>query len=221
MKNIYHFTNYIIRYLYFSFFDARQAGYYKHLILRANKNHLLNHPIGDSSIVFDVGGYTGLFSEDIAKKFDPYLFVFEPIAEFCDEISSRFRANKKVKVCNFGLADRSYEADFYLNENGSSVFPVAQTATKVKMIDICQFVSDNNIEKIDLMTINIEGGEYDLLPRVLETGLINKIETLQIQFHMFDQSEFVKKRKEIVEQILATHRVKYSFPFTWECFSKS
>lgn len=39
------------------------------------------------------------------------------------------------------------------------------------------------IDDIGLMKINIEGGEYELLERMIELGIINKVKDIQIQFH--------------------------------------
>jgi hypothetical protein len=36
---------------------------------------------------------------------------------------------------------------------------------------------------LDLPKVNIEGGEYELLERLIDTGLIGRIENLQIQLH--------------------------------------
>ena len=44
-------------------------------------------------------------------------------------------------------------------------------------------IKDLDIEKIDLLKLNIEGSEYDLLEKLLKSGLISTIDKLQIQFH--------------------------------------
>ena len=72
-----------------------------------------------------------------------------------------------------------------------------------------------NIEKIALMSINIEGGEYDLLDHILDAKLISRITYLQIQFHdISDTSE--SQREEIRGKLKLTHQEKYCFPFVWE-----
>ena len=51
---------------------------------------------------------------------------------------------------------------------------------------ISEVVSELHIERIDLIKINIEGGEYDLLPAIIDSGLIKRIKYIQVQFHNFD-----------------------------------
>ena len=41
----------------------------------------------------------------------------------------------------------------------------------------------DNLKVNALMKINIEGGEFELLERLLETRLISRIENIQVQFH--------------------------------------
>ncbi|MBU1261325.1 MAG: hypothetical protein KJ757_02310 [Planctomycetes bacterium] len=65
------------------------------------------------------------------------------------------------------------------------------------------------------MKINIEGGEYEILPRILATGLINKIKHLQIQFH--DVGPNAKTQMEnICSELAKTHRPRYQYKFVWE-----
>ena len=54
-------------------------------------------------------------------------------------------------------------------------------------MDIVEFVDSEKITEIDLLKINIEGGEYDVIPRLLDTKMINKIKYIQIQFHMLEK----------------------------------
>ena len=59
-----------------------------------------------------------------------------------------------------------------------------------------RFLLMYNLKTIDLIQINIEGAEYDLLKNWLELDIVNSINTLQIQFHNFEEIEnhITKKR---------------------------
>ena len=48
--------------------------------------------------------------------------------------------------------------------------------------------------KIDLLKINIEGGEYEVLENLIENDLIKNIDNIQIQFHDFVFSRRKEKR---------------------------
>ncbi|MGY3211138.1 FkbM family methyltransferase [Mucilaginibacter sp. HD30] len=73
----------------------------------------------------------------------------------------------------------------------------------------------NKVVWADLIKINIEGGEYDILLRMIESGLISKIKRLQIQFHELEKDSFNKMNK-IREGLLLTHRPINQYEFVWE-----
>ena len=64
----------------------------------------------------------------------------------------------------------------------------------IKLLDIVQFITEKGIQRIDLMKINIEGEEFNLLPRLLDSPLVQICRNLQIQFHDFvENSEILRK----------------------------
>ena len=73
----------------------------------------------------------------------------------------------------------------------------------------------NKIERIDLMKMNIEGGEYDLLDHLIETGFIRNIENIQVQFHDF-VPEAKQRMMKIQKELSKTHRLTYQYIFVWE-----
>jgi len=72
-----------------------------------------------------------------------------------------------------------------------------------------------SLESVDLIKINIEGGEYDLVPRMIESGIVNKCKIIRIQFHDWIPGAFAM-RKKIVKELSKTHEVEWSFPLVWE-----
>ena len=65
------------------------------------------------------------------------------------------------------------------------------------------------------MKINIEGGEYELLPILLDKGIINQIKHIQIQFHNVEGGS-EDKMKEICRKLSITHEPTYQYKFIWE-----
>ena len=45
-----------------------------------------------------------------------------------------------------------------------------QGSIKISIKDITEVIKDFDIEKIDLLKLNIEGSEYDLLEKLLKSG---------------------------------------------------
>jgi len=180
-----------------------------------DKTLRLNYDINKDSIVFDIGGYEGQWSSDIFSKYCPKIHIFEPIKEFANKISERFKKNDKIIVHDFGLINKTIESSFSLNNDSSSLFLKTQNTTIVKLRKASDFIKENKFNKIDLMKINIEGSEYDLMDDLINNDLIKNISNIQIQFHNFVPD--AKTRMEDVQRKLKqTHRITYQYPFVWE-----
>ena len=71
------------------------------------------------------------------------------------------------------------------------------------------------LKKIDLLKINIEGGEYPLLEKLVESKTIQNIQNIQIQFHDFIP-DYKKRYDLIAKELQKTHYKTYDYPFIWE-----
>ena len=175
----------------------------------------LNYDLNHSSVVFDIGGYEGQWTSDIFSKYLCTIYIFEPVNSFFQEIKNRFNKNEKIHCYNQGASNSNYVTEINLGANSSSVFKKGQGKEKIEMIDLADFLKKNNIEKVDLLKINIEGGEYDLLEHLINTDFVKKITNIQVQFH-----DFVPRAKErmtkIQERLSITHSPTYQYEFVWE-----
>ena len=174
--------------------------------------------LGDDSIVFDLGGYEGQWASDIAARYSCNIFIFEPVKEYYDIISDRFKFNRKIKCFQWGLSDKASQVEINVNEFASSIFQQDKHPSKKESISLksfSDFRGQNQLETIDLMKINIEGGEYDLLEGIISNGEISCVNNLLIQFHNFVPD--ANKRKQNIKKNLAqTHQVIFDFEYVWE-----
>ena len=74
------------------------------------------------------------------------------------------------------------------------------------------------LERIDLLKVNIEGGEYELLPFLIRSGWIKKIVDLQVQFHTIG-AEYVSAREAIRSALSKTHVESWCYWFVWESWT--
>lgn len=175
----------------------------------------LDYNLNSNSLVFDVGGYKGDFANAIYEKYRCNIFIFEPVEVYYNRLKQRFITNEKIKVFNFGLSNRDHELLISLNCDGSSVYGLSKDKEKIELRCVANFINENNIGSIDLMKINIEGGEFDVLPKLIETSLIDKIYNLQVQFHTFIP-DAVNKRNNIRTCLSETHILSWDYYFVWE-----
>ena len=175
----------------------------------------LEYPLTAASVVFDVGGYMGDWSDQIARRYSPHIFIFEPVPEYYSAIKKRFFSNEKIKVHNYGLSDKTEMRFISVLEDGSSLFRDGSNRTEIALVDIFEYLAKQNIQWIDLIKLNIEGGEYPLLTRMINTDIVEKCRDIQIQFHnCVPDAEAM--RLHIRNALSRTHFLTYDYPFVWE-----
>ena len=179
-----------------------------------------NYDLNEDSIVFDLGAYVGDFSKRIYNKFHCEVHAFEPIDKFYQKCKYRFDGISKVHSYCFGLGPKDENIEFASLDDETTSFSENITGCEnitgiIKSFD--QYTKLNNITHIDLMKINIEGGEYDLLNYLMITGIIKIIGDIQIQFHNFDYIHNAEqKRNNTIEQLRLTHYPTYAEPYIGE-----
>lgn len=176
-----------------------------------DNTHFVSYPLTDTSVVFEVGGYKGDWASKVIEKYDCYVSIFEPIESFYTAIVDKFKSNKKVLAFNFGLADYSTIVDFGVKGDESCPWVTGDTNEIVSAVDVAEVLK----LPVDLISINIEGGEYDLLLRMLETGIVKLCRNIQVQFHN-NYPDCVELREDIRTRLSETHQETYCYPFVWE-----
>ncbi len=176
----------------------------------------LDYDLNENSVVFDIGGYKGEFAGDIFCKYNATIYVFEPIASFFKIIQKKFITNPKVKIYQFGLAGKDEELQISMSDNSSSVFLKTEDSETIQLKSIVHFIQENTISSVDLIKINIEGGEYELLESLFENNLITVFKNIQVQFHDFLLDDGKERMNKIQENLSKTHQLTYQYEFVWE-----
>jgi FkbM family methyltransferase len=189
-------------------------------IAEGDRTLRLDYPLNSNSVVFDLGGYIGDWTALIYCMHSPKIHIFEPIPDFYNTIKYRFHNNKNITPYNFGLSSRNEKISIALKDDATDMFSTSDEENiEISVMDIVDFLNKNSIKHIDLLKLNIEGSEYDVLERLIDTGWIDKIDHIQIQFHDFIENSEAR-RKNIRDHISKTHEEKYNFEFIWESWSK-
>jgi len=204
-----NFPNILKVYYKFRFFY--RALYLKEprasLIWRLKKGDRKFHKdynLNKESILFDVGGFEGEFTDKILKEFDCKSYIFEPHPYYFKNLKEKYKNNKNVIVFQYGLG--GVTENIYLTDDfESSKLSNERTNLEIQIKDITEVMKNLNIHKIDLLKLNIEGSEYNLLNRLINSGKINLVKKLIIQFHE-NINDADLKRNEI-RNILATYLI--------------
>lgn len=143
----------------------------------------LDWPLTTSSVVVEVGGYCGRWALQIAERYHPRLFVFDPqpwAVAVC-----RAALGNQARVYNVALGDRDATMPMgRWGTDGCSLVNIVDDQQLGQMREIRGMFDQCQItDRIDLMLMNIEGYEYTLLPHMLDQGILPQ--RLMMQWHQF------------------------------------
>ena len=187
---------------------------------RGDYTHNITYDLNENSIVMDLGGYTGVWANQIIEKYNPNIYILEPIPEFYNGMVERFKDNNKVHLLNVGVSTKNKTDKLFLSSDGTSSNLSSGKPINVEFNTIEIVLEKFGLEEVDLIQINIEGDEYPLLENMLELGLVNKFKNIQIQFHLGIEGDVVR-RQRIHEGLKQNgFKIKFDYPFVWESWTK-
>ena len=141
----------------------------------------LDWPLTRESVVVEVGGYKGRWALQIAERYAPRLYVFEPqpwAARVCREV-----LGNKAQVLALALGTTSGVGVMSEWETDGCSLIKGDAGYEVAVAEIGGAFHSLGLSRIDLMLMNIEGYEYTLIPHMLDRGILPQ--RLMVQFHTF------------------------------------
>lgn len=176
--------------------------------------------MSDVPLMFDFGGYKGDWASLMRNRYNAQVHVFEPHPRFASALRSRFESDQSVTVHEFGLGDADRQIELCDAGDASSSFKSGgKESLQGKLRSTRAFFGEMQFPEIDVVKVNIEGGEYVLLPELINSDHIGAIKTLQVQFHLYEQED-ISRRDAIRAQMARTHRCDWSYDFVWEQWSR-
>lgn len=174
----------------------------------------LDYRIGISDVVFDCGSYRGTWSRQIYDRYHCRIIAFEPVAEYHMTTVKELMGTGAF-IYHAGIGPSNTDCTITVNGDASSTLICRGHQEKIHIISIDDVMREQSLSQIRLMKLNIEGAEYDLLDHMLDTGTINCVADLQIQFHQFAPNA-IARRHIIRERLRQTHYPTYDYEFVWE-----
>jgi FkbM family methyltransferase len=187
---------------------------------RGDYTHNITYDLNENSIIMDLGGYTGIWAQQMIVKYNPNVYIVEPVPSFYDGMVSKFENNPKVKLLNVGVGIEDRDGIIYMGGDGTSSNLINENGINVKFNTIDTILNNFGLEYADLIQINIEGDEYPLLENMILTGSINKFKNIQIQFHLGVENDVDRRNKIREHLILNGFKINFDYPFVWESWRK-
>lgn len=127
----------------------------------------LEYPLERSDLVLDLGGYEGQWASDLYAMHRCRIGVFEPVAEYAARIERRFRHNDDVRVFPIGLGGATRTETIHVGGAGSSLYRHKARSEEIRIVDVEEWLAAHASGDIALAKLNIEGGEFELLERLI------------------------------------------------------
>jgi FkbM family methyltransferase len=200
---------------------------------RDGRNRLLIDGLGltADSVAFDIGGYCGDYTASLLERYRCRVYVFEPVPAFADQIDRRFRDDARVVLFRAAIGPVSGTMALHLRNDAtsttdpgdglSSTGPTGQVDSTVVTAEVMAIgdLDQLEVDRVDLLAMNIEGGEYELIPLLAESGWLERVDRLLIQFHEISPTS--RLERERCHLLLAeSHRCDWDYPFVWESWSQ-
>jgi FkbM family methyltransferase len=165
-------------------------------------------------VVVDLGGYQGQWAAGILDQHDVQMHVFEAHPGFAADIGTRFAGDPRVTVHAVALG--SADGEFTIADDGDASGARGANATvRCRSVEAASFLQAIGVARVAVLKINIEGGEYEVLPRLIDSGVIASIDLIQVQFHRYSKAD-EDRRNAIASRLAETHELTWCYEFVWE-----
>jgi FkbM family methyltransferase len=190
----------------------------------ASAGLLLECPLNPDDVILDVGGFIGDWASQMRSRYGAFVHVFEPNPNLVEVLRKTFSTDPSVTVHPFGLAGANTTLQMSMAGMGSSVYSDSPTSTasehrEVSLRDVREIFEELGLEEVALLKVNIEGGEYDFLEKLIASGLHKRCNYIRVQFHEWYPNAR-RLRKGIVTELARTHDVEWAYPFVWESWRR-
>lgn len=171
--------------------------------------------------VFDVGGNFGQSAVKFAQAFpDADVYTFEPVPHLFSTLRANTSKFRNIKGYNLGFGDKRETATIGLALNpGANSLHIAKDAEntcEIELDTLDAFVQENNVGRIDLLKIDVEGHEIPVIH-----GALASLERKHIRY-IYVECVFSPDPEEPHTSFQEIHQILDSHGFTFiTCYTES
>ena len=168
-------------------------------------------PQKEEPVILDIGANIGAFSIYLCKELeakDPTIYAIEPSGENFYYLKRNVSLNGFSSIRCFNIAIFDKNGAGYIDTNcdydAFSVLDEKNKSTDCDEIDIVtleSFCEDNHVGQIDLMKIDIEGGEYRVFNKSINF-IKSNIRSIFIELHNLNEVDNINRFKEYIVVLL-------------------
>jgi FkbM family methyltransferase len=135
--------------------------------------------------VLDIGSSVGLFTELAKDKAAKKIMAFEVSNRATKIFNNLHGEDSRVELMKMAIWDKKEKIKIYEDENNSIISSAITKTDKyfeISSVDLDSVFRENNIERVSLMKMDIEGSEYKAFEGLSDENL-TKIENIILEFH--------------------------------------
>lgn len=183
--------------------EIGQLDWFKNSIIEEvfnNDIYQKHFEVNEGDIVLDIGASCGPFTYKILDQKPSKVYCFEPHKGLFKTMQHNLDGRDNVVLINKALAN--VDSEFIT----SGLFDITCTETWEKEnvadgIRFDTFIKENNIQKIDFIKIDAEGGEYDLFSEENLPWVIKNVKKVVGEWHL--SNEYLKNKfREFRDKVL-------------------
>jgi len=158
-------------------------------------------------IVVDIGAHIGLFSRYAIEKGAKKCFAIEPLAESYDNLLENIKPEKyinKIDTLNKAIYHSNESVFFGLGPRGGTIgarISPNKTDDVVSGIKFKDYIKSLNVEKIDYLKVDCEGGEYDIFTDENLDYIENNVKKIAGEFHKTYNKYGMNEAIKILEKL--------------------
>lgn len=168
-----------------------------------------------ASVVLDCGGHKGDFAAKIHERYGCTVHVLEPVRQYYEACCERLGASGRIFIHPWGVGLVTESAPFKIKGDMTGLFAESDEQELVLVKTMADIFSALGLDRVDLLKLNIEGGEFTAVEQLIATGLIERVRNLQVQWHPV--VTLCEPRYGHLQQVLAsTHQLTFDAGWTWQ-----
>lgn len=173
------------------------------------------YPLNADSVALDCGGYEGKWAAGIYEKYGCTIHVLEPVKQFFEQIVRRFAGVPRIKLYNWGIGEISGYSSFGIRADSTGAWADAPEPEVVHIKSVEEVFDYLKLDRVDVMKVNIEGGEWEVVPALISSGLILRVANLQVQWHPVGKGS-EEKFAALQQRLAMTHSLTFDAGWVWQ-----
>ena len=148
-------------------------------------------PIRAGDVILDIGAHIGGFAVRAAQLAAPgNVYAYEASRSNFDLLAENKALNNvaNLHVHHTAVSDKRGEMEFFLPGDNGALGSLLQDANspreRVRAVTLADILSENNIEQVDCLKMDVEGAEYGILANCSRETL-ERIRYIVMEYHEF------------------------------------